>query len=107
MCDYISVVDVLAIHIDLIERYGGSHGVRDYGLLEAAIFRPQSGYYQDIIAEAAALWHSLSQNHPFFDGIKRVVFATTYTFLAINRIEIVADANQIWDFLDTNYEEGI
>ena len=106
MRDYVSVVDVLAIHSDLIDRYGGSHGVRDYGLLEAAIFRPQSGYYQDIIAEAAALWHSLSQNHPFIDGNKRVAFAATYTFLVINGIDIVVDADQIWEFLHNNYEEG-
>ena len=60
MTDYLTFVEVLAIHDDLIERYGGASGVRDGGLLEAAIFRPQTGYYADLIEEAAALWESLS-----------------------------------------------
>jgi death-on-curing protein len=71
MTDYLTVVEVLAIHDDQIERYGGASGLRDRGLLEAAIFRPQTGYYADLIEEAAALWESLSQNHPFIDGNKR------------------------------------
>ena len=58
--DYIQIEDVLAIHSDQIERYGGSQGLRDPGLLEAALFRPQTGYYQSLIHEAAALWESLS-----------------------------------------------
>ena len=65
---YLTVAEVLAIHEDQIGRYGGSPGVRDPGQLEAALFRPQTGYYPDILAEAAALWESLSQNHPFVDG---------------------------------------
>ena len=84
MTDYITVVEVLAIHDDQIARYGGSSGVRDIGLLESALFRPQSGYYGDLIAEAAALWESLAQNHPFIDGNKRTPFAVTFTFLVIN-----------------------
>ena len=59
MTDYLTVIDVLAIHTDQIERYGGSHGIRDPGLLEAALYRPQTGYYEDLIAEAAALWESM------------------------------------------------
>ena len=69
--DYIRVDDILAIHADQIERYGGDEGIRDPGLLEAALFRPQTGYYPTLIEEAAALWESLSQNHPFVDGNKR------------------------------------
>ena len=56
MTDYLTVAEVLAMHADQIERYGGSHGVRDPGLLEAALFRPQTGYYADLIEEAVALW---------------------------------------------------
>lgn len=55
MSDYLTLADVLAIHADQIERYGGSSGLRDPGLLEAALFRPQTGYYADLIEEAAAL----------------------------------------------------
>ncbi|MBV9397760.1 MAG: type II toxin-antitoxin system death-on-curing family toxin [Bryobacterales bacterium] len=80
MRDYLTVAEVLAMHADQIERYGGSHGIRDPGLLEAALFRPQTGYYADLIEEAAALWESLSQNHPFIDGNKRTAFAATDTF---------------------------
>jgi death-on-curing protein len=88
--DYIRVDDILAIHTDQIDRFGGSRGVRDPGLLEAALFRPQTGYYPTLIDEAAALWESLSQNHPFIDGNKRTAFAATYVFLLINGLEIVA-----------------
>lgn len=83
MTVYLTVVEVLAIHADQIERYGGAHGVRDPGLLESALYRPQTGYYADLIEEAA-LWESLAQNHPFIDGNKRAAFAATYTFLAAN-----------------------
>lgn len=103
MTRYVSVADVLAIHADLIANYGGGEGIRDFALLEAAIFRPQSGYYRDILAEAAALWESLSQNHPFVDGNKRVGFAATYTFLAINGYEIIAGAEATFEFIDGLY----
>jgi death on curing protein len=106
MTDYLTVAEVLAMHADQIERYGGSHGVRDPGLLEAALFRPQTGYYANLIEEAAALWESLSQNHPFIDGNKRTAFAATYTFLAINGARLTADANQTCKFLAALYEKN-
>ena len=83
------------MHADQIERYGGSPGIRDPGILEAALFRPQTGYYADLIEEAAALWESLAQNHPFIDGNKRTAFAATYTFLAINGTRLTASADGI------------
>ena len=104
MTDYLTVVEVLAMHVDQIERYGGSHGVRDAGLLEAALFRPQTGYYADLIEEAAALWESMSQNHPFIDGNKRTAFAATYTFLAINGARLTTDAQETEDFVLGLYE---
>jgi len=91
------------IHDDQIERYGGSPGVRDPGQLEAALFRPQSGHYPDLTAEAAALWESLSQNHPFVDGNKRTAFAAMLAFLTINGVELTADADECWNFLDGLY----
>ena len=90
MTEYLTVTEVLAIHEDQISRYGGSDGGRDRGLLEAALYRPQTGYYADLIEEAAALWESLAQNHPFIDGNKGTAFAVTYTFLAINGAGITA-----------------
>src|SRR5579871_5521677 len=104
MTEYLTVAEVLAMHADQIERYGGSHGVRDPGLLEAALFRPQTGYYTDLMEEAAALWESLSQNHPFIDGNKRTAFAATYTFLAINGARLLADAQETQDFVLALYE---
>ena len=61
--DYLTVADVLGMHTILMQRYGGAGGVRDPGALEAALFRPQTGYYDDIIAEAAALLESLAINY--------------------------------------------
>jgi len=97
--DYLTVAEVLAMHADQIARYGGALGVRDPGQLEAALFRPQTGYYADLIEEAAALWESLSQNHPFVDGNKRTAFAATYTFLAINGHRLTADAEATYEFM--------
>lgn len=104
MTDYLSVAEILAIHTDQIDRYGGTHGIRDPGLLEAALYRPQTGYYADLIEEAAALWESLSQNHAFIDGNKRTAFAATYTFLAINGVRLTADAGETYVFLAGLYE---
>jgi death-on-curing protein len=104
--DYIRVDDVLAIHADQIERYGGSQGLRDPGLLEAALFRPQTGYYPSLVDEAAALWESLSQNHPFVDGNKRTAFAATYVFLFINGLRIVARDEDAQEFVLGLYESG-
>lgn len=50
MTDYLTVVEVLAIHADQIERYGGASEIRDHGLLEAALYRPRTGYYADLIS---------------------------------------------------------
>ncbi len=81
---YPTVAEAIEIHRQLIDEFGGSHGLRDQGLLEAAIFRPQTGYYDDLIHEAAALMESLANNHPFLDGNKRTSFALTDTFLRVN-----------------------
>ncbi|HXQ14610.1 MAG TPA: type II toxin-antitoxin system death-on-curing family toxin [Caulobacteraceae bacterium] len=106
MTDYLTVADVMAIHEDLIARYGGRDGLRDPGLLEAALFRPQTGYYADRIAEASALWESLSQNHPFVDGNKRVAFAAMFVFLQINGVELQANADTAWRLVSELYEPG-
>ena len=105
MTDYLTTADVLANH-ELIERYGGIHGVRDEGLLQSAVFRPQSGYYPDLVAEAAALWESLTRNHAFLDGNKRVGLAATYSFLLINGIEVVADQLETYAFINDLFVAG-
>jgi len=105
MTEYITIIEVLTMHKILIDRYGGSHGVRDMGALESALFRPQTGYYEDVIQEAAALWESISQNHPFIDGNKRVAFAVTYTFLTANGLKIKADNIKTYKFIDDLYSK--
>ncbi|SBV98116.1 Death-on-curing family protein [uncultured delta proteobacterium] len=94
MTDYPTLREVLAVHEMNIERYGGAAGVRDLGAIEAALYRPQSGYYADIIEEAAALFESLLINHPFVDGNKRTAFAICYIFLEINGY--LLDADPAW-----------
>ena len=84
--------------------YGGSPGFRDAGLLEAALYRPQTGHYADLIEEAAALWDSLAQNHPFVDSNQRAAFAATYTFLAINGARLTADAQTTYRFVAVLYD---
>jgi death-on-curing protein len=106
MTDYLTVVEILAIHDDQITRYGGGAGIRDRGLLEAALYRPQTGYYADLIEEAAALWESLAQNHPFIDGNKRTAFAAVYTFLTINGVSLTAGPDEIYKFIIGLYEAG-
>jgi death-on-curing protein len=104
MTEYLTTIEVLAIHKILIDRYGGSHGLRDAGALESALYRPQTGCYEDLIQEAAALWESLSQNHPFIDGNKRAAFGATYTFLSVNGTKIKANSNEIIIFVKELYD---
>jgi death on curing protein len=81
---YPTVAEAMEMHRLLIEEFGGIHGLRDKGLLEAAIYRPQNGYHDDLIHEAAALMESLANNHAFLDGNKRISLAVTDTFLRMN-----------------------
>ena len=96
MTEYVSTADALFFHKQLIERYGGAPGIRDVGALESALHRPQTGYYDTIIHEAAALVESLVQNHPFVDGNKRVAFAVVDVFLRINGYTITASSRTIY-----------
>ena len=84
MTRYPTVEETVAVHAKLIARFGGSEGIRDRAALEAALARPQCGYYRDLIQEAAALWESLSQNHEFVGGNKRVAVTMTAAFLQVN-----------------------
>lgn len=96
MTEYVTTADALFFHQILIERYGGTSGLRDAGALESALHRPQTGYYDTLIHEAAALLESLIQNHPFVDGNKRVAFAVTDVFLRVNGYQITADSQAIF-----------
>jgi death-on-curing protein len=91
---FLTVDEVVAIHERLIELFGGPPGVRDRGLLESALFRPRTGYYDDLSAMAAALFESLVMNHPFIDGNKRVAFFATDVFLRLNRWKLSVDPDE-------------
>ena len=106
MTQYLTTADALFFHQQLIERYGGSSGVRDAGALESALHRPQTGYYDTLIHEAAALLESLVQNHPFVDGNKRVAFAVVDVFLRINGYTIIAASEAIYNYLIRLMEQG-
>src|SRR6266852_1931607 len=96
---YLTVAEAIEVHRQLIQEFGGIYGIRDRGLLEAAIFRPQSGYYDDLVHEAAALMESLVNNHAFIDGNKRAGFAVTDTFLRLNGYYLEVEAPSAHKFI--------
>jgi death-on-curing protein len=104
MTEYVTTADALFFHKHLIERYGGAPGIRDAGALESALHRPQTGYYDTLLHEAAALLESLVQNHPFVDGNKRVAFAVVDVFLRINGYSITADSKTIYEHMIQLFE---
>ena len=86
---YLNVQDVILLHNLAIDEFGGSHGLRDYGLLESAVLRPQSSFgnkdlYPTIFLKGAALVHSLLLNHMFVDGNKRTAMFCVMAFLELN-----------------------
>ena len=96
---YLTIGEVLQIHHQLIENYGGAHGLRDKGLLESAVFRPQIGYYNSIAEEAAALMESLANNHPFLDDNKCIAFAAAHTFLLVNGYNLEVRPLAAYEFM--------
>src|SRR5215470_14801471 len=99
MAEYLTVAEVYAMQAQLIDLFGGIHGVRDKGAVEAAVFRPQTGYYGSLEEEAAALMESLGKNHGFTDGNKRIAFAATDTFLRINGFYLDVTSDEGYEFI--------
>jgi len=91
--------EILYLHEKLIERHGGAPGVRDLGLVESALARPRSGYYESLSEQAAALMQSFAGNHAFVDGNKRVAFASAAVFLRLNGFRLVVAAEPAERFL--------
>lgn len=101
--NYLTPEQVLFIHYRLIEETGGSHGLRDIGLLQSAIARPMAAFggddlYPDIFTKAAALMHSLIKNHPFIDGNKRTAITSSSIFLLRNGFQITASNKELEQF---------
>ncbi len=101
---FLTVEEVLYIHYQAINRFGGLHGVRDVGGLESAVARPQSSAlgndaYPTLIDKASAMLQSLILNHPFYDGNKRTAFIAAGLFLHLNGISITGEHLEIEDFV--------
>ncbi|MDE0198128.1 MAG: type II toxin-antitoxin system death-on-curing family toxin [Caldilineaceae bacterium] len=94
----------MTIHSILIEEFGGTPGIRDQGALASALMRPQLGYYDGLMEEAAALMESLANNHPFVDGNKRVAFFVTDAFLRLNGQYIDCDSLEAFEFFMRLFE---
>ena len=103
---YLSRDEALAIHQRVIEEFGGADGVRDLGLLESALYRPRSGYYEDLVSMAAALFESILMNHPFVDGNERVAFFATDVFLRLNGWKLEVEAPKAYSLLIGLLESG-
>jgi death on curing protein len=103
---YLTVAEVVAIHHHQIEEYGGEYGLLNQGPLEAAVFRPQTGYYNELSEEAAALFESLVNNHAFLDGNERVGFAAMHTFLLMNGSDLDISNEAAFEFMIKTIAEG-
>jgi len=106
MREYLTVAEVYRMQYRLIEIFGGLHGVRDKGAVEAAVFRPQIGYYNSVEEEAAALMESLAMNHGFIDGNKRIAFTAADVYLRRNGLYLEVDAVEAEAFIYGSIERG-
>jgi len=98
--EFLSLDEILEIHQNQIQLYGGSLGIRDQGLLEAALSQPESSFdghylHEDLFSMAAAYLFHIVQNHPFIDGNKRVGAAAAVVFLMINGVELDEKVDKI------------
>lgn len=108
---FLTLDEVLAIHADQIERYGGGLGVRDIGLLQSAVAQPQASFdghwlHPTLFDMAAAYLFHLVENHPFLDGNKRVGTVAALVFFELNDIEIDVVEDDLAVFV-LNVAEGL
>ena len=101
---YLYPKQILYLHEQIMAVSGGSAGVRDQGLLESAVYRPQASFsgqdlYPDLFSKVAALGHSLITNHPFVDGNKRTGFEAMRLMLRLNGFDIHASIDAKFNFV--------
>ena len=104
MTHYLTIPQILFIHARLIDETGGSHGLRELGLLAAASARPQATFggeelYPDLFSKAAAFMDSLINNHPFLDGNKRTGSAAAGLFFRLNGYGLTATNPELETFV--------
>ena len=102
--EFLEVEDVLQIHADQLERYGGLSGLRDLGLLSSAVAMPKATYegrfrHGDLSAMAAAYVFHITRNHPFIDGNKRTGAASALVFLDLHGSEVISDDDALYDLV--------
>ena len=98
--DFLTLEEVLEIHDDQINRYGGATGIRDFGLLESALAQPQTIFggsflHTDLFEMAAAYFFHIIQNHPFMDGNKRVGAVAALVFLEMNNKTVIMTNDEL------------
>ncbi|TGK86203.1 type II toxin-antitoxin system death-on-curing family toxin [Leptospira montravelensis] len=101
---FLSIEDVILIHKNQIELYGGAADIRDHGLLESAVNQPMTTFdgvslHPSLFDKAAAYLFYLCKNHPFLDGNKRVALASSLVFLDINGYDIIDPNETLYDFV--------
>lgn len=101
---FLSVQEILELHERLVERFGGSHGLRDLGMLESAVAMPQAGFgeaylHEDIFEMAAAYLFHIVMNHPFVDGNKRTGAHAALVFLADNGLAVTLSQDEKYDLV--------
>ncbi|MBG1242356.1 type II toxin-antitoxin system death-on-curing family toxin [Nostoc sp. NZL] len=101
---FLSISQVLDIHQDEINSFGGTSGVRDEGLLDSALAQPQATFggellYPTIHEQAAAYLYHLAMNHPFIDGNKRTAFAVMDTFITLNGYSLNLSQEQAYNLV--------
>jgi death on curing protein len=101
----VSYEELLKLHVTQLTIYGGTTGIKDENLLKSALGRPLQGYYSDVIEEAAALWHSLNNNHGFNDGNKRVAYQAMKLYLCKNNVSIKIAPIEAESFLMCRFNE--
>ena len=108
---FLTLNEVLKLHRHQIEVYGGSHGLRDKGLLESALAQPAAEFggvhmHKDIFDKAAAYLYHLVQNHPFQDGNKRIGAACAHAFLYLNGYSMNASCEESFTHLVLEVARG-
>lgn len=99
---WLDVVEVTDIHAEQLSIFGGPEGVRDFGLLESAVLRPQNQWHYgqtDMAALAAAYAFGLARNHAFIDGNKRIAFMAMMVFLRINEIAFAPNPSEATEII--------